>query len=42
MLLSWAIFGDRIGTAQLAGAALIIAGIVCLALSETNGEKPPA
>ncbi|HEY0229640.1 MAG TPA: EamA family transporter [Dokdonella sp.] len=42
MVLSWAIFGDHIGTPQLAGAALIIAGIVCLAISETDGEKPPA
>ena len=42
MLLSWAIFGDHIGATQLAGAALIIAGIVCLAISETDGEKPLA
>ncbi|MET0226084.1 MAG: EamA family transporter [Dokdonella sp.] len=42
MALSWAIFGDHIGGAQLAGAALIIAGIVCLAISETDGDKPRA
>jgi drug/metabolite transporter (DMT)-like permease len=42
MVLSWKIFGDHIGMPQLLGAALIIAGIVCLAISETDGEKPPA
>jgi drug/metabolite transporter (DMT)-like permease len=42
MALSVVIFGDRIGTPQLLGSALIIAGIVCLAISETDGEKPPA
>jgi len=42
MALSWKIFGDPIGTPQLLGAALIIAGIVCLAISETDGEKPHA
>jgi drug/metabolite transporter (DMT)-like permease len=42
MVLSWKLFGDPIGTPQLLGAALIIAGIVCLAISETDGESPPA
>ncbi|MEP7041698.1 MAG: EamA family transporter [Dokdonella sp.] len=42
MALSWKLFGDPIGTPQLLGSALIIAGIVCLAISETDGEKPPA
>lgn len=34
MLLSVWIFGDRIGPGKLAGAALIFAGIACLALAE--------
>ena len=36
------IFGEHIGPPQWIGAALIIAGIVCLAISETDGERPPA
>lgn len=38
MALSIVIFGDHIGTPQLMGSALIIAGIVCLAVSETNDD----
>ena len=40
LALSVAIFGERVGVPQLIGSALIIAGIVCLAISETDGEKP--
>lgn len=42
MALSVVLFGEKIGTPQLVGSALIIAGIVCLAISETDAEKPPA
>lgn len=42
MALSVVIFGEHIGAPQLIGSALIIGGIVCLAISETDGEKPPA
>ncbi|MFC4819242.1 DMT family transporter [Dokdonella ginsengisoli] len=42
MALSVVLFDEKIGTPQLLGCALIIAGIVCLAISETDGEKPPA
>ena len=42
LALSVVIFNERIGVAQLIGSALIIAGIVCLAISETDAEKPPA
>jgi len=38
--LSVLLFGERIGTAQWIGSALIIAGIVCLAISETDGDPP--
>ena len=41
-ILSVVIFNERIGAPQLIGSALIIAGIVCLAISETEAEKPPA
>ncbi len=41
MALSVVIFGEHVGAPQLIGCALIIAGIVCLAISETNGDKPP-
>ncbi len=41
MALSVALFDERIGAAQLAGAALIIAGIVCLAISETDADAAP-
>jgi len=41
LALSVVIFGEHVGVPQLAGSALIIAGIVCLAISETDGEKPP-
>ena len=41
MALSVVIFGEHVGAPQLIGCALISAGIVCLAISETNGEKPP-
>ena len=40
LALSVAIFGEHVGVPQLIGSALIIAGIVCLAISETDGEKP--
>lgn len=40
MALSVVIFGEKIGAPELLGSALIIAGIVCLAISETDGEKP--
>lgn len=40
MVLSVVLFGERIGTPQWIGSALIIAGIVCLAVSETDGDKP--
>ncbi len=42
MARSWKLFGEPVGSPQLLDAALIIAGIVCLAISETDGEKPPA
>lgn len=38
MALSVVIFGERIDAPQLIGSALIIAGIVCLAVSETDAE----
>jgi len=41
LALSVAIFGEHVGVPQLVGSALIIAGIVCLAISETDAEKPP-
>jgi len=41
LALSVVIFGEHVGAPQLIGSALIIAGIVCLAISETDGEKPP-
>ncbi|MBN8727890.1 MAG: EamA family transporter [Xanthomonadales bacterium] len=41
MALSVVIFGERIGAPQLLGSALIIAGIICLALSETDDGKAP-
>ena len=40
MGLSVLLFGEHIGTAQWIGSALIIAGIVCLAVSETDGDTP--
>jgi drug/metabolite transporter (DMT)-like permease len=36
--LSVYLFDERIGTPQWIGCALIIAGIVCLAFSETDGD----
>ncbi|HEU4663190.1 MAG TPA: EamA family transporter [Dokdonella sp.] len=42
MGLSVALFDERIGAPQWIGGALIIAGIVCLAISETDADKPPA
>lgn len=42
MALSVVIFGERIGAPQLIGSTLIIAGIVCLAISETDAEKAEA
>lgn len=40
MALSVALFGEKIGTPQFIGAALVIAGIVCLAFSETDADAP--
>lgn len=40
MALSVVIFGERIGAPQLIGSALIIAGILCLAVSEGGDGKP--
>lgn len=40
MALSVVLFNEHIGTPQWIGSALIIAGIACLAISETDGEKP--
>jgi len=37
--LSVYLFDERVGTPQLLGSALIIAGIVCLAFNETDGDK---
>lgn len=39
MALSVVLFNEHIGTPQLIGSTLIIAGIVCLAFSETDGDK---
>lgn len=36
MALSVVVFGEHIGPSQWIGSALIVAGIVCLALSETD------
>lgn len=38
LLVSNWLFGESIGAAQLAGGALILAGIVCLAVSETAAD----
>jgi drug/metabolite transporter (DMT)-like permease len=38
--LSVYLFDERIGVPQFIGSALIIAGIGCLAFSETDGDKP--
>ncbi len=42
LLLSVPIFGEHISLAQGAGAVLIVAGIVCLARSESDADTPPA
>lgn len=42
MALSVVLFGEKVGMPQLIGSALIIAGIVCLAISETDGDEPAA
>ncbi len=39
LLLSAVLFNEHIGLAQLAGAAAIVAGIVCLALAERDGPQ---
>jgi drug/metabolite transporter (DMT)-like permease len=39
MALSAWLFGEHIGTSKLIGSGLIIGGIVCLAISESDGEK---
>ena len=39
MVLSVVLFNEHIGTPQWIGSALIIAGIVCLAISETHAEN---
>jgi drug/metabolite transporter (DMT)-like permease len=38
--LSVLLFGEHMGAPQWIGSALIIAGIVCLAISETDGDTP--
>lgn len=38
MALSVPLFGEHIGMPQLLGSALIIAGIACLAVSETDAD----
>ena len=40
MVLSVVIFSEHVGAPQWIGAALIMAGIVCLAISETDGDTP--
>jgi len=40
MALSVVIFNEHVGMPELIGCVLIIAGIVCLAVSETDGEQP--
>jgi drug/metabolite transporter (DMT)-like permease len=35
------LFGEHLGAPQWIGSALIIAGIVCLAISETDAEPAP-
>jgi drug/metabolite transporter (DMT)-like permease len=40
LFLSHWLFGEHIGGVQLAGAALILAGIVCLACSESASAAP--
>ncbi|MBC6942145.1 MAG: EamA family transporter [Xanthomonadales bacterium] len=42
LALSVVLFDEHIGAPQLIGSALILAGIVCLAISETEGEPPAA
>ena len=37
MLISWHVFAEPIGWWKAAGAASVIAGIVCLALAESRG-----
>lgn len=41
-LLAAPLFGDAIGWTQMAGAVLIVAGIACLAMSETDDEPAAA
>jgi drug/metabolite transporter (DMT)-like permease len=41
LVVSVYLFGEHIGWPQIAGAVLIVAGIACLAVSET-GEEPGA
>jgi drug/metabolite transporter (DMT)-like permease len=36
MIISVPLFGEHLSAAQLAGAAVIIAGVICLAISETS------
>lgn len=40
MVLSVWIFGESVGWPQIVGAAFIVAGIVCLAISETAEDSP--
>ena len=40
LLVSHQLFGEAIGPAQLAGGTLILAGIICLAVSETAADSP--
>ena len=40
MLLSAPLFNERIGFAQVVGAVVLVAGIICLALGERDGSAP--
>ena len=39
LVLSWLLFDERIGWPQITGGLFIIAGIVCLAMSETEDPE---
>lgn len=41
-LLAVPLFGETVGWTQIAGACLIVAGIACLAISESDDEPAPA
>ena len=42
MLLSAPLFGERIGVTQAVGALALVAGIICLALGESDGSASAA